>query len=203
MAARRLVASPAAVQPGTQPGRNRVPDPEGSILCQPGLCHRQCGEGAGQRCLVRLHGSARSDQIARHACMGAPDIQMRSRKCQSKQRTHMRDYFRALVLQETYGGWGGIRTHETRKRLLVFKTSAFNHSATHPERLLPLGNRRKRFKGLVGTWPPSGWGMRLYDRCERRQGVHNILPENPRVLTVCCDTRRGQVICSENSSWGR
>jgi hypothetical protein len=30
------------------------------------------------------------------------------------------------------GGWGGIRTHETVARLLVFKTSAFNHSATHP-----------------------------------------------------------------------
>ena len=36
------------------------------------------------------------------------------------------------------GGWGGIRTHETLARLLVFKTSAFNRSATHPFRsLLP------------------------------------------------------------------
>ena len=31
------------------------------------------------------------------------------------------------------GGWGGIRTHETVPRLAVFKTAAFNHSATHPE----------------------------------------------------------------------
>ena len=30
------------------------------------------------------------------------------------------------------GGWGGIRTHETRKGLPVFKTGAFNRSATHP-----------------------------------------------------------------------
>ena len=30
------------------------------------------------------------------------------------------------------GGWGGIRTHETLSRLPVFKTGAFNHSATHP-----------------------------------------------------------------------
>ena len=30
------------------------------------------------------------------------------------------------------GGWGGIRTHETVARLPVFKTGAFNHSATHP-----------------------------------------------------------------------
>ena len=30
------------------------------------------------------------------------------------------------------GGWGGIRTPETLARLPVFKTGAFNHSATHP-----------------------------------------------------------------------
>jgi hypothetical protein len=30
------------------------------------------------------------------------------------------------------GGWGGIRTLETLARLPVFKTGAFNHSATHP-----------------------------------------------------------------------
>ena len=31
-----------------------------------------------------------------------------------------------------YGGRGGIRTHEARERLPVFKTGAFNHSATLP-----------------------------------------------------------------------
>ena len=31
------------------------------------------------------------------------------------------------------GGEGGIRTPEGRKPLLVFKTSAFNHSATSPD----------------------------------------------------------------------
>ena len=30
------------------------------------------------------------------------------------------------------GGWGGIRTHETLTGLPVFKTGAFNRSATHP-----------------------------------------------------------------------
>ena len=30
------------------------------------------------------------------------------------------------------GGWGGIRTHEGREPLPVFKTGAFNRSATHP-----------------------------------------------------------------------
>jgi hypothetical protein len=33
------------------------------------------------------------------------------------------------------GGWGGIRTLETLARLPVFKTGAFNHSATHPSRI--------------------------------------------------------------------
>ena len=32
------------------------------------------------------------------------------------------------------GGGGGIRTHETLSRLPVFKTGAFNRSATPPER---------------------------------------------------------------------
>ena len=31
------------------------------------------------------------------------------------------------------GRWGGIRTHEGREPLPVFKTGAFNHSATHPQ----------------------------------------------------------------------
>ena len=31
------------------------------------------------------------------------------------------------------GGGGGIRTHETLSGLPVFKTGAFNRSATHPE----------------------------------------------------------------------
>ena len=35
-------------------------------------------------------------------------------------------------MNRVQSGGGGIRTHETRERLLVFKTSAFNRSATHP-----------------------------------------------------------------------
>ena len=36
-----------------------------------------------------------------------------------------------LILTEN-GGEGGIRTLDTLARMLVFKTSAFNHSATSP-----------------------------------------------------------------------
>jgi hypothetical protein len=36
------------------------------------------------------------------------------------------------LISNLTGGWGGIRTHETVARLPVFKTGAFNHSATHP-----------------------------------------------------------------------
>jgi hypothetical protein len=31
-----------------------------------------------------------------------------------------------------FGGWGGIRTHEGYEPLPVFKTGAFDRSATHP-----------------------------------------------------------------------
>ena len=37
------------------------------------------------------------------------------------------------------GGWGGIRTHETLSRLPVFKTGAFNRSATHPKAYRNIG----------------------------------------------------------------
>ena len=40
------------------------------------------------------------------------------------------------VLGKLNGGWGGIRTHETVSRLPVFKTGAFNRSATHPQLVL-------------------------------------------------------------------
>jgi hypothetical protein len=36
------------------------------------------------------------------------------------------------AVNETNGGWGGIRTHGTLARTAVFKTAAFNRSATHP-----------------------------------------------------------------------
>ena len=36
------------------------------------------------------------------------------------------------MLHEYCGGWGGIRTHEERSPLPVFKTGAFDRSATHP-----------------------------------------------------------------------
>ena len=36
------------------------------------------------------------------------------------------------LAKEYNGGWGGIRTHEELTPLPVFKTGAFNRSATHP-----------------------------------------------------------------------
>src|SRR5947209_20336272 len=40
--------------------------------------------------------------------------------------------FRAGTIFSTSGGEGGIRTHGTVARTAVFKTAAFNHSATSP-----------------------------------------------------------------------
>jgi hypothetical protein len=42
-----------------------------------------------------------------------------------------------------YGGWGGIRTHERLAPLPVFKTGAFNRSATHPD------NENQRLTGKL------------------------------------------------------
>jgi hypothetical protein len=41
-------------------------------------------------------------------------------------------FLNAIERTVTSGGWGGIRTHEGREPLPVFKTGAFNRSATHP-----------------------------------------------------------------------
>ena len=49
-----------------------------------------------------------------------------------------------------YGGWGGIRTHETRERLPVFKTGAFNRSATHPIGAYLAWRRVKRQRAGTG-----------------------------------------------------
>jgi hypothetical protein len=37
-----------------------------------------------------------------------------------------------MLDKQKFGGGGGIRTHETLSGLTVFKTAAFNHSATPP-----------------------------------------------------------------------
>jgi hypothetical protein len=37
-----------------------------------------------------------------------------------------------LMNRRESGGWGGIRTHEELAPPPVFKTGAFNRSATHP-----------------------------------------------------------------------
>ena len=48
-----------------------------------------------------------------------------------------------ILLCRELGGWGGIRTHETHSRLPVFKTGAFDRSATHPS----FANRCRSRKG--------------------------------------------------------
>ncbi len=60
------------------------------------------------------------------------------------------------------GGEGGIRTPGPRKRTTVFKTAAFDHSATSPEpefSSAALAFARKPAASLY-----SKWGMRLANR---------------------------------------
>lgn len=58
------------------------------------------------------------------------------------------------------GGWGGIRTLETLARLPVFKTGAFNHSATHPY---------KELNWLVA--PTQATKQELPPDCHRRGNI--------------------------------
>ena len=53
------------------------------------------------------------------------------------------------------GGQSGIRTHGTRERTLVFKTSALNHSAICPREGLPKDIQRDKLKygSLVENLP--------------------------------------------------
>jgi hypothetical protein len=53
-----------------------------------------------------------------------------------------------MALALSNSGWGGIRTHERLSPLPVFKTGAFNRSATHPEVAEAGGN---------DTAPPQAW----------------------------------------------
>ena len=56
--------------------------------------------------------------------------------------------------KKVIGGWGGIRTHEELAPLAVFKTAAFNRSATHP-------TAEFRHPAENGTGPPGGIATRL------------------------------------------
>ena len=47
------------------------------------------------------------------------------------------------------GGWGGIRTHEGLAPLPVFKTGAFNRSATHPVSNHMVSNPANRHKAQL------------------------------------------------------
>ena len=49
-------------------------------------------------------------------------------------------------------GWGGIRTHEPLSRLPVFKTGAFNRSATHPD-----GGKFSLGQVFSPAWQNTGW----------------------------------------------
>src|SRR6266581_3268988 len=69
------------------------------------------------------------------------------------------------------GGGGGIRTHERRKPLPVFKTGAFNRSATHPS-------------------PEIGY---LVTRHTARKG--GLAPQNSR--SGCCRTRRPDLLIKD------
>ena len=87
----------------------------------------------------------------------------------------------AGLQQLSIGGWGGIRTPETLAGLPVFKTGAFNHSATHPARSarplrIEMGSgtsRRKGAKGLRHRRLP--YGARTHPKARRCVNVSAVI----------------------------
>ena len=63
------------------------------------------------------------------------------------------------LISMVLGGWGGIRTHGTVPRTLVFKTRALNHSATHPGRspdTTALGDFKPKSSTILQVRPNLG-----------------------------------------------
>ena len=79
-------------------------------------------------------------------------------------------------------GWGGIRTHERLSPLPVFKTGAFNRSATHPN-----GSREptapNEFRPSLPTHLPKTQSSKPPTAVSRRTRIprlENHLPRCPR-----------------------
>lgn len=66
------------------------------------------------------------------------------------------------MLEEVYGGEGGIRTPGARKGSLAFEASAIDHSATSPQ--------------LVGHLSKERWGPKAAIHGEKRRHSWNHVP---------------------------
>ena len=77
------------------------------------------------------------------------------------------------------GGWGGIRTHETLAGLPVFKTGAFNRSATHPWQLRPDGECRPSIQNSIAGPIRIGHMADQRHRSLLREG---LFEPNPRSI---------------------
>ena len=81
---------------------------------------------------------------------------------------------RASREEVPYGGWGGIRTHDTVARVPVFKTGALNRSATHPAFLITDGPHNAYCRNRCGgnereTAPAALWFYFVNGRIANRE----------------------------------
>ncbi len=90
-----------------------------------------------------------------------------------------------------FGGWSGIRTHETLSRLPVFKTGPFNRSGTHPHLiLLPFSAQhfgekgRKVTKGSHNTNNPDQCSPLVRSFIARRSAVSTIRAASSCIVLV-------------------
>ena len=86
-------------------------------------------------------------------------------------------------LPENNGGWGGIRTHETLTRLAVFKTAAFNRSATHPHWRAKQAHGAGHVKEAMGGGLASPMARRAIMRAMMPYGLPNKPLSRRRFLT--------------------
>ena len=68
-----------------------------------------------------------------------------------------------MTLTLLNSGWGGIRTHEPLSRLPVFKTGAFNRSATHPS-TQPARPLNQTTRAISKAYPRTGAAHRPHTR---------------------------------------
>ena len=80
-----------------------------------------------------------------------------------------------------YGGGGRIRTHGTREGTTVFKTAAFNHSATPP--LSPIIYRFSSRSGESGGLARRATGGRRRRTLTVRRGGRRSATQSGRVLS--------------------
>jgi hypothetical protein len=86
-------------------------------------------------------------------------------------------------------GWGGIRTHGSLATTPVFKTGAFNHSATHPIREITGFRRFLVHRVCPLTTDSDNHVRRWLSKTDTRRLLGVRVPAAPEPVKAGCDNR--------------